>query len=98
MVEILDITMMALQHINIKNITIDFSLPSIFRTIYKNFNLKVKSNRNIKKALENKDPDIIKEKKYNYINGLILMAGTVEEAHKIYKKLLGFMAVFVDIN
>ena len=86
MVEILDITIMALQHINIKNITIDFSLPSIFRTIYKNFNFKVRSNRNIKKALENKDPDIIKDKKYNYINGLILMAGTVEEAHKIYKK------------
>ena len=33
MVEVLDIAITALQHINIKNITIDFSLPSIFRII-----------------------------------------------------------------
>jgi len=86
MVEILNLAIMALHQINIKNITIDFSLPSIFRMIDKNFNLKLKSNKNIKKALENKDPGIIKDIKFNYINGLILMAGTVEEAHKIYKK------------
>ncbi len=88
MVEILEIAISALEHINIKNITIDFSLPSIFRIIDKNFNLKLKSNKNIKKALENKDPNVIKDKKYNYINGLILMAGTIEEANKIYKKFI----------
>jgi len=86
MIEILNIAIIVLQDINIKNITIDFSLPSIFRIIDKNFNLKSKSNKNIKKALKNKDPGIIMTKKYNYINGLILMAGTVEEAYKIYKK------------
>ena len=86
MIEVLDIAITALQHISIKNITIDFSLPSIFRIIDKNFNLKLKSNKNIKKALENKDPGIIKDKKYSYINGLILMAGTVEESFKVYKK------------
>lgn len=88
MVEILNLAITALNLINIKNITIDFSLPSIFRIIDKNFNLKLKPNKNIKKALENKDPSIIKNKKYNYINGLILMAGTVEEAYKIYKKYI----------
>ena len=87
MIEILDIAIIALQGHNIKNITIDFSLPSIFRIIDKKFNLKSKSNKNIKKALENKDTGIIKDKKYNYINGLILMAGTVEEALKVYKNL-----------
>ena len=86
MVEVLNIAVTALQHINIKNITIDFSLPSIFRIIDKNFNLKLKSNKNIRKAIENKDPGIIKDKKYDYINGLILMAGTVEESFKVYKK------------
>ena len=85
MLEILDIAITVLNNINIKNITIDFSLPSIFRIIDKNFNLKSKSNSNIKKALKNKDPGIIIEKKYNYINGLILMAGTIEEALKVYK-------------
>ena len=88
MVEILDIAITVLQSINIKNITIDFSLPSIFRIIDKKFNLKSKSNENIKKALENKDTSIIKDKKYNYINGLILMAGTLEEALKVYKKFI----------
>ena len=86
MMEILDIAITILKKINIKNITIDFSLPSIFRIIDKNFNLKSKPNKNIKKALENKDPGIILDKKYEYINGLILMAGTIEEALKIYKK------------
>jgi len=85
MIEILNIAITVLENINIKNITIDFSLPSIFRIIDKNFNLKSKSNTNIKKALKNKDPGLIKDKKYNYINGLILMAGTVEEALKVYK-------------
>ena len=85
MIEILNIAITALQSVNIKNITIDFSLPSIFRIIDKKFNLKSKSNKKIKKALENKDTGIIKDKKYNYINGLILMAGTVEEALKVYK-------------
>ena len=85
MLEILDIAITVLQNINIKNITIDFSLPSIFRIIDKNLNLKSKSNGNIKKALKNKDPGIITEKKYNHINGLILMAGTIEEAMKVYK-------------
>ena len=84
MVEILNLAISSLSQINIKNITIDFSLPSIFRLIDKN--LKLKSNKNIKKALENKDPGVIKNKKHDYINGLILMAGTVEEAYKIYKK------------
>ena len=88
MLEILDIAITVLNNINIKNITIDFSLPSIFRIIDKNFNLKSKSNSNIKKALKNKDPGIIIEKKYNYINGLILMAGTIEEALKVYKKFI----------
>ena len=88
MIEILKIAITALQNINIKNITIDFSLPSIFRIIDKNFNLKSKSNINIKKALKNKDSGIISEKKYNYINGLILMAGTIEEALKVYKKFV----------
>ena len=86
MIEILNIAITILQNINIKNVTIDFSLPSIFRIIDKKF--KLKSNRNIKKALKNKDPGIIKDKKYNYINGLILMAGTVEEALKVYKKFI----------
>ena len=58
MMEILDIAITALQSLNIKNITIDFSLPSIFRIIDKKFNLKSKSNENIKKALENKDTGI----------------------------------------
>ena len=84
MVEILNLAISSLSQINIKNITIDFSLPSIFRIIDKN--LKLKSDKNIKKALENKDPGVIKNKKYDYINGLILMADTVEEAYKIYKK------------
>ncbi|OUU61335.1 MAG: hypothetical protein CBC22_07805 [Alphaproteobacteria bacterium TMED62] len=84
MVEILNLAISSLSKINIKNITIDFSLPSIFRLIDKN--LKLKSNKNIKNALENKDPGVIQSKKYDYINGLILMAGTVEEAYKIYKK------------
>tara|TARA_X000000950_G_scaffold46348_1_gene53087 strand:+ start:410 stop:1534 length:1125 start_codon:yes stop_codon:yes gene_type:complete len=88
MIEILNIAITALKRINIKNITIDFSLPSIFRIIDKKFNLKSKSNKNIKKALENKDTSIIKDKKYNYVNGLILMAGTVEEALKVYKKFI----------
>ncbi len=88
MIEILNIAINVLQNINIKNITIDFSLPSIFRIIDKNVNLKSKSNKNIKKALKNKDPGIIIGKKYNYINGLILMAGTIEEALKIYKKFV----------
>ena len=86
MIEIVNIAITLLQSINIKNITIDFSLPSIFRIIDKNFNLKSNPNKNIKKALENKDPGIILDKKYEYINGLILMAGTIEEALKIYKK------------
>ncbi len=85
-VEILNLTIKSLLLINIKNITIDFSLPAIFRLIDKKLNLKSKSNQNIKKALNNKDPNIIKEKKYNYINGLILMTGTVEEAQKCFKK------------
>jgi ATP phosphoribosyltransferase regulatory subunit len=88
MIEILNIAITALKNISIKNITIDFSLPSIFRIIDNNFNLKSKSNRNIKKALENKDPGIITDKKYNYINGLILMAGTIEEALRVYKKFV----------
>ena len=101
MLEILDIAITVLQNINIKNITIDFSLPSIFRIIDKNFNLK--SNSNIKKALKNKDPGIIIEKKYNYINGLILMAGTVEEALKVYKKfifpkkLMNYWKIFLNL-
>ena len=40
MIEILNIAITALQSINVKNITIDFSLPSIFRIIDKKFNLK----------------------------------------------------------
>ena len=88
MIEILDIAITGLQSIKIKNITIDFSLPSIFRIIDKKFNLKSRSNENIKKALENKDTSIIKDKKYNYINGLILMAGTLEEALKVYKNFV----------
>ncbi len=82
--EILNLAISALSQINIKDITIDFSLPSIFRLVDKNLNLK--TNKNIKKALENKDPGVINNKKHEYINGLILMAGTVEEAYKIYKK------------
>jgi ATP phosphoribosyltransferase regulatory subunit len=88
MIEILNIAITVLKKMNIKNITIDFSLPSIFRIIDKNFNLKSKSNKNIKKAIKNKDPGIITEKKYSYINGLILMAGTIEESLKVYKKFV----------
>ena len=88
MIEILNIAIIVLKKINIKNITIDFSLPSIFRIIDKSFNLKSKSSRNIKKAIKNKDPGIILDKKYNYINGLILMAGTIEESLKVYKKFV----------
>ncbi len=88
MIEILNIAITVLQNINIENITIDFSLPSIFRIIDKNFNLKSNSNKNIKQALKNKDPGIIIDKKYKYINGLILMAGTIEEALKVYKKFV----------
>ena len=86
MVEILNISVSSLYQINIKNISIDFSLPSIFRLIDKNFNLHLKSNEPIKNAIENKNPVLIKNKKHEYIKGLILMAGTVEEAQKVYKK------------
>ena len=88
MIEILNITITVLKKININNITIDFSLPSIFRIIDKNLNLKSKSNRALKKAIENKDPGIVTDKKYSYVNGLILMAGTIEEALKVYKRFV----------
>ena len=84
--EILQIAISTLSVFKIRNITIDFSLPAISRLIDKNLNLKIKSNKLIKEALDNKDSGVIKNKKYNYINGLILLSGTIEKARKDFKK------------
>jgi len=86
LVEILDITINSLAKLKIKNINIDFSLPAIFRYIDKNLDLKIKSNRLVKEALENKDTSVIKNNKFEYINGLIILSGTVEDAKRNFKK------------
>jgi ATP phosphoribosyltransferase regulatory subunit len=86
LIEILSITIDILLHFKIDNITIDFSLPTIFRLLEKKFFLNKKSNNIVKEAIENKDISSIKQKKLSYIIGLISLAGTIEEAKKEFKK------------
>lgn len=86
LIEILSITINILLNFKIKNITIDFSLPTIFRLLEKKFFLDKKSNIIVKEAIENKDISSIKQKRFSYIIGLISLAGTIEEAKKEFKK------------
>ena len=86
LIEILSITTDILLNFKVNNITIDFSLPAIFRLLEEKFFLEKKSNKIVKEAIENKDISAIKQKKFSYIIGLISLAGTIEEAKKKYKK------------
>tara|TARA_A100001011_G_C14243651_1_gene814447 strand:+ start:58 stop:1179 length:1122 start_codon:yes stop_codon:yes gene_type:complete len=84
--EILKTSIKVLSTLNIKNITLDFSIPAISRFIDKTLDTKKKSNKAIKEALINKDTSVIKEKKYTYVNNLIFLSGSVEKAKKEFKK------------
>ena len=86
LLEILSITIETLLNFKINNITIDFSLPTIFRLLEKKLFLNKKSNKIVKEAIENKDISAIKQKSFSYIIGLISLAGTIEEAKKELKK------------
>ncbi len=86
LIEILNITIDVLLNFKINNITIDFSLPTIFRLLEKKLSQNTKSNKLVKEAIENKDMSAIKEKKFLYIIGLISLTGTIEEAKKELKK------------
>ncbi len=86
LIEILSITTDILLNFKINNITIDFSLPTIFRLLEKKFSLNKKSNKIIKEAIDNKDISAITQKKFSYIIGLISLAGTIEEAKKEFKR------------
>jgi len=85
LIEILYLTTNALSKLEIKNITIDFSLPEISRLIDKKLKLNKKNNKSIKDALDNKDSSIVKGKKFSYINGLIALSGPVEKAKTNFK-------------
>ena len=86
LIEILKITIDILLNFKIHNITIDFSLPTIFRLLEKKLSLNKKSNKILREAIENKDTSTVKYKKFSYIIGLISLAGTIEEAKKEFKK------------
>lgn len=81
-VEILNITLDALNKIRVKNITIDFSLPSISRYLEKIIDFKKPAGQNVKQAIDNKDSSVINYGNHKFVKDLINLSGTIEEAKK----------------
>ena len=82
LVEILNITLDTLKAMNVNNITIDFSLPSISRYLETKIDFKKKEGSIIKEALDNKDSSIIRNTKYKYVKDLIELSGTIDKVSK----------------
>lgn len=81
-IEVINITLEALNILNIKNITIDFSLPSISRYLEKKISYKNNDGAIIREAIENKNSSLIKNNKFKYIKGLIDLSGNIDVAKK----------------
>ena len=88
LIEIIDITVSVLKNLNINNINIDFSLPSISRYIDSSVNFETKIGRKVKESIDNKDISLIKSKKYDYINGIINLSGPINNLKMNLKKYI----------
>ena len=86
LLEIINITNNIFNNLNIKNIILDFYVPSLMRFLEKNLKFNKSDKKRIKEAIDNKDISLITKNKYKYLQQIIECSGTLSSAKENFKK------------
>jgi len=78
--EIITLIKVIIKDLKIKNTTIDFALPSLMKILENSINFRRAEGKIIKNAIENKNTNLIKNKKFEYIKKIIECSGTLKNA------------------